>query len=49
VLAANAPLRTQVTSGSGTREPRWEQAAQLHWDGTAAPAPEYVFDQQVSW
>jgi hypothetical protein len=29
--------------------PLWEQAAQLHWDNTPAPAPEYVFDQRVSW
>jgi hypothetical protein len=29
--------------------PLWEQAAQLHWDDTPAPAPEYVFDQRVSW
>jgi hypothetical protein len=27
----------------------WEQAAQFHWDDTPAPAPEYVFDQRVSW
>ena len=29
--------------------PLWEQAAQSHWDDTSAPAPEYVFDQRVSW
>jgi hypothetical protein len=29
--------------------PLWEQAAQLHWDDIPAPAPEYVFDQRVSW
>jgi len=29
--------------------PLWEQAAQFHWDDTPAPAPEYVFDQRVSW
>jgi hypothetical protein len=29
--------------------PLWEQAAQSHWDETPAPAPEYVFDQRVSW
>jgi hypothetical protein len=27
--------------------PLWEQAAQFRWDDT--PAPEYVFDQRVSW
>jgi hypothetical protein len=29
--------------------PLWEQATQLHWDDIPAPAPEYVFDQRVSW
>ena len=29
--------------------PLWEQAAQVHWDDTPAPAPQYVFDQRVSW
>jgi hypothetical protein len=29
--------------------PPWEQAAQSHWDDTPAPAPEYVFDQRLSW
>ena len=29
--------------------PLWEQATQLHWDDTPAPAPEHVFDQRVSW
>jgi hypothetical protein len=29
--------------------PLWEQPAQPHWDDTPAPAPEYVFDQRVSW
>jgi hypothetical protein len=29
--------------------PLWEQAAQSHWDDTPAPAPEYVFDQRLSW
>ena len=29
--------------------PLWEQGAQLHWDDTPPPAPEYVFDQRVSW
>jgi hypothetical protein len=29
--------------------PLWEQAVQSHWDDTPAPAPEYVFDQRVSW
>ena len=28
--------------------PLWEQAAQLHWDDTPAPAPQYLFDQRVS-
>ncbi len=29
--------------------PLWEQAAPLHCDDTPAPAPQYVFDQRVSW
>jgi len=29
--------------------PLWEQAAQFHWDDIPAPAPEYVFDQRMSW
>ena len=29
--------------------PRWEPAAQSRWDDTPAAAPEYVFDQRVSW
>ena len=29
--------------------PLWQQATALHWDDTPAPAPEYVFDQRVSW
>jgi hypothetical protein len=29
--------------------PLWEQAVQFHWDDTPAPAPQYVFDQRVSW
>jgi hypothetical protein len=29
--------------------PLWEQAAQFHRDDTPAPAPEYVFDQRLSW
>jgi hypothetical protein len=29
--------------------PRWEQATQPLWDAIPAPAPEYVFDQRVSW
>ena len=29
--------------------PLWEQAIQLHWDDIPAPAPQYVFDQRVSW
>ena len=29
--------------------PLWEQGAQFHWNDTRAPAPEYVFDQRVSW
>ena len=29
--------------------PLWEQAAQFHWEDSPAPAPEYVFDQSVSW
>jgi len=37
----------EVASARGP--PLWEQAAQFHWDDTPAPAPEYVFDQRVSW
>ena len=37
----------QVAAARGP--PLWEQAAQLHWDDTPAPAPEYVFDQPVNW
>jgi hypothetical protein len=29
--------------------PLWEPATQFHWDDIPAPAPEYVFDQRVSW
>jgi hypothetical protein len=29
--------------------PLWEQPAQSHWDDTPAPAPQYGFDQRVSW
>ena len=29
--------------------PLWEQGAQVHWDDTPAPAPQYGFDQRVSW
>ena len=29
--------------------PQWQQATALHRDDTPAPAPEYVFDQRVSW
>ena len=29
--------------------PLWEQAAQLNCDDTPPPAPQYVFDQRVSW
>ena len=29
--------------------PLWEQAAQFHWDDTPTTAPEYAFDQRVSW
>jgi hypothetical protein len=37
----------EVTPARGP--PLWEQAAPLHLDDTPAPAPEYVFDQRVSW
>jgi hypothetical protein len=29
--------------------PLWEQAAQFYWHDIPAPAPEYGFDQRVSW
>ena len=29
--------------------PLWEPATQFDWDDIPAPAPEYVFDQRVSW
>ena len=40
-------LRSGVAPARGPS--LWEQAAQFHWDDTPAPAPEYVFDQRVSW
>ena len=44
--ASHAPERSPARYPG---PPLWKQAAELHWDDILAPAPEYVFDQRVSW
>ena len=55
---AGDPFHPQPTWASPPPLPRWprhvarrcgSRPPSCHWDDTPAPAPEYVFDQRVSW